>query len=466
MTLPTPKYDEQQRLDIAASPALMALTASNGKWRLARHHDLVDQAILDLIHRRIPQRILMVREPPRHGKSEHLCHWTPAWYEGSYPDREVIVCGHGNKFARKFGRRSRNTFGEVAPHVWGVGLDPDRQAADNWGTTEGGGVITAGIGGGIGGEGASLLIVDDLIKDAKKASSESYRDDCWDWFVSTAWTRLSPVGVCIVIGTSWHRDDYQQRIKREFPDEVLDICLPAIAEENDLLGREVGEALWPDQWGLEWLEQQQKIEGPYYWNALYQQRPSQNEAAEWPAEYFDGIFVDAMPDAFELTSVGVDPSKGRQKGDYSAIVAAGTCGGLIFVDSIVERMPAEKIIRVTANQAMRYGAEMVGIEAIQFQELLAAELNDYLRRERLPAFNVAPLIDNTPKEIRIRRLGGWLAQKRLRFLNTPGNRLLVEQLKDFPLGDHDDGPDALEMAIRMLSELAAYAQTSDFVETI
>ena len=411
----------------------------------------------------------MVRMPPRHGKSELVSHWTPTWFEANWPTKNVLLASYEADYAASWGRKARDQFINVTAmsEGWLPGrLSPSRQATNDWGTTLGGYMATAGVGGPFTGKGFHLGICDDLIKNAEQAQSETYRRKTWEWFTSTFWTRREPEGVLIVIGTPWHRDDYLARL-RDWEEPVREVNLPAVCEsDSDPLGRRIGEALWPARFDEVELGKIQRAQGPYYWNALYQQRPSQHESAEWPEEYFKDIFVDRMPDAFELTSVGVDPSKGRQKGDYSAIVAAGTCGGLIYADAIVQRMPAEKIIRVTANQAMRYGAEIVGIEAVQFQELLAGELNDYLIRNRLPAFTVSPLIDNTPKEIRIRRLGGWLSQRRLRLLDTPGNRLLVEQLKDFPLGDHDDGPDALEMAIRMLSELASYAHASDFVETI
>ena len=60
-------------------------------------------------------------------------------------------------------------------------------------------------------------------------------------------------------------------------------------------------------------------------------------------------------------------------------------------------------------------------------------------------------IDNTTnKQVRIRRLGPYLAQRQLRFKSrSPGTALLIQQMKDFPVGDHDDGPDALEMALRL-----------------
>lgn len=320
-------------------------------------------------------------------------------------------------------------------------------------------MATAGVGGPFTGKGFHLGVLDDLIKNAEEAQSETYRNKTWEWLTSTFWTRREPEGVMIVIGTPWHRDDYLARL-RKWEEPTREICLPAVCEsEDDPLGRTAGRALWPARYDEKALEGIRLAQGPYYWNALYQQRPTLHEQAEWPEEYFEGIWVPRMPDAFELKAIGIDPSKGKnaKKGDYSAIVFAGICGGLIYVDSIVSRMPAEKIVRLSSNQALRYNADAIGVEAIQFQELLCGNLSDYQQANRLPAINIVPIEDVTKKEIRIRRLGGWLAQNRLRFLDTPDNQLLVDQLRDFPLGDHDDGPDGLEMAIGMLSRIVSAA---------
>ena len=72
------------------------------------------------------------------------------------------------------------------------------------------------------------------------------------------------------------------------------------------------------------------------------------------------------------------------------------------------------------------------------------------------------------KMVRIRSLTPLLAQHRLKFKrNSPGSRLLVEQLRDFPNGDHDDGPDALEMALRLTAELRAQIEIdSQFPEIL
>lgn len=422
---------------------------------MARHHALVDEAFCNLIHRRIPQRILMVREPPRHGKSEHLCHWVPAWYMASFPARNIIVAGHGGRFARKWGRRARNTFTEVCPRVFPTQLDPDRQAADNWGTVHGGGVITAGIGGGIGGEGADLLIVDDLIKDAKDAQSEAYREESWDWFRSTAWTRLSVLGVCVLIGTSWHRDDYQQRVRREFGEEVLEICLPALAEEGDPLGRMLGEPLWPERFPLSWLRQQQKIEGAYYWNALYQQRPSQHEQAEWPDSYFaDHIWCDALPPAFEHAVIAIDPARGGKHGDYCPDVFVGWAQNKYWVWADVRRRPVEDAAQSAVDKAIAYDTDLVHIEGNGGHYLARNVVMEKATASGIPQLLVLAEDSTGNKEDRIRRLGPRLWDKQIRILDTPGGRLLVEQMKDFPIADHDDGPDALEMGIRALNRVA------------
>lgn len=432
---------------------------------MAAHLQKIDRAIRDLVLRRIPERVLVIRMPPRHGKSELVSHWTPAWFEANFPDKNVLLGSYEATFAASWGRKARDTFNEAANEYGDVLLgraNPDRQAASDWGTTSGGYMATAGVGGPFTGKGFHLGILDDLIKNAEEAQSETYRNKTWEWLTSTFWTRREPEGVMIVIGTPWHRDDYLARL-RDWGEPTREICLPALCEsEDDPLGRKAGQALWPARFDEKALDSIRIAQGPYYWNALYQQRPSQHEEAEWPAEYFDGIWVHELPHAFELKALGVDPSKGKnaKKGDYSAIVFAGTCGGIIYVDSIVERMPSEKIVRTVSNQALRYNVDAVGIESVQFQELLCGNLTEYQIQNRLPAVNVVPIPSTIKKEIRIRRLGAWLAQHRIRFVDNPGNRLLVDQLKDFPLGDHDDGPDALEMAIGMLSQIVSAAYGS------
>jgi predicted phage terminase large subunit-like protein len=102
----------------------------------------------------------------------------------------------------------------------------------------------------------------------------------------------------------------------------------------------------------------------------------------------------------------------------------------------------------------RFRPDALGVEANQYQELLGDEIKRALQARHARRIEPTPIYNTTNKAVRIRRLGPLLSQRRLRFLQkSPSTKLLVDQLRDFPLGDHDDGPDALEMAIGLAGDL-------------
>jgi len=178
--------------------------------------------------------------------------------------------------------------------------------------------------------------------------------------------------------------------------------------------------------------------------------------AEWPAEYFpDSIWFDDWPKDIMIKALGLDPSKGKdaKHGDYSAIVSLGRCRqGKIWCEADLGRRTAEDIVHCLIERQREFAADIVTIETNQFQELLATQISTEAKRQAVP-MPILPLVNMVKKEVRIRRLGPYLARKEVRFRATPGTRLLVEQLRDFPEGEHDDGPDACEMSLRGLIEL-------------
>ncbi len=173
--------------------------------------------------------------------------------------------------------------------------------------------------------------------------------------------------------------------------------------------------------------------------------------AEWPAEYFgDHLWAGRWPDAFDISAMACDPSKGRDHGDYSAIVFVGLSSGLWWIDASVKRRPVERIV---TDYLIRYAAlrpDFCGCEANSFQDLLAEEMQRQVTANNLPPITVQKLDNRVNKAIRISRIGPYLEQGLLRIRDNEGGRLLVSQLQEFPLGDHDDGPDALEMALRLV----------------
>lgn len=452
---------EPKRYSVALSPGLMAEAVSRGSWRMARHLELLDREIADLILGRTQEDVLAIRMPPRHGKSELVSHYTTAWFMANFPHLNVLLATYSADFASMWGRKARGTFLEAADQYPGYVLgrpDPDNFSANMWATTDKGYMAVAGVGGPLTGRGGHLLITDDLIKNAEEAQSQTMRDKTWEWFTSTWWSRLEPGGKMICIATPWHRDDYMARL-RTWDRPVREITLPALAHEDDPLGREPGEALWPDRFDESKLQQIRRDQGEYYWSALYDQNPTTSDRAEWPGEYFnDAIFFDddELPIDVDCRVIAVDSSKGQtDKSDYTALVIVWHDPRDIFwVDAVIERYDCTTIADKAAMLCVDHNPAGIGFEVNQFQELIAHDYNRIARQLQIdtPLFGLNNSIN---KIVRIRGLTRILQNRQLRVRRTIGGLRLVDQLRDFPLGDHDDGPDALEMGVRLTRQLLA-----------
>lgn len=445
-----------------ASPLSLALATSGGRYMAAPHLELINQALVDHVLGVRRERVLLLEAPPRHGKSELVSHYLPAWFVGSYPARQVMLASYAADFAKTWGRKARDTLSRHGPSIFNVGVSPSRRATGEWLNSTGmGGMKSAGLGGDFTGRGADLFIVDDPLKNAEQAISDKTRENQWEWFRSTAFTRTEPGALVVVMLTRWNADDMGGRLIKwsDTPEGrkfgLRRISLPAYAGDNDPLGRRPGEPLWPERIGRDTLELRRSMLGAYWWKALYQQQPGAYGKNEWPDEYFDREIwttPDDWPDDFDAAVVALDPSKGRKtkKGDFSALVFLGLAGGLLWVDASIERRPVPVMCSDAVSFVATNRCDRFGVEANAFQDLLVGPLDDAAEEAGLPPLPI-DLIDNrTNKELRISRLGPMLGRRKLRFLRNKGTQRLVEQLQQFPFGDHDDGPDALEMGLRLL----------------
>ena len=162
------------------------------------------------------------------------------------------------------------------------------------------------------------------------------------------------------------------------------------------------------------------------------------------------------PSDLTVRAIALDPSKGRdaRNGDYSAYVFVGIASrGVLHVEADLARRATPQMVEDGVAMCLRLRPQAFGVEANQYQELLCGEFAAELARQRISHIVPSAIHNYTSKMMRIRRLGPHLSQGRLRFLAcSPSTRMLVEQLRDFPCGAHDDGPDALEMAIRLAEE--------------
>ncbi len=455
-----------------ATPGSFACSIHPGRWSMFPHLRLLDRALTDIARGKLSR--LVVQMPPRHGKSTLGSQFFPAWYLGTFPDRQVILTSATNELALDFSMAARDIFREHGPSVFGVRLRDTARARHRWQVEGGGGMRAAGVGGSIMGRGADLLIVDDYCKNVEEALSQTQRRKVHQWFLSTSSTRLSPRGAVVIIATRWHPLDLigQLLLDAQRGGEAYHVIrLPALAEPGDALGRLPGQPLWPTgfdelgrprpQFDHAWLEARraayQASGYEWMWNALYQQNPPETLDVEFRADYFsDTIWFDEWPVAAEVVDrvMALDPSLGASDHcDYSAFVMLVLDrSGILWVEADLDRRDAHRMALDAVRLGHVFNPLAFCVEANGFQQLLADGIARALRADgfMLP---VTPWANTQNKVARIRGLAPYLARGEFRFRrHSPGTALLVEQLKGFPSAKHDDGPDALAMALELARE--------------
>jgi hypothetical protein len=334
------------------SPGALAAVLTHHKEMQARHLDIIDR-----IYQRIAagERIrAMVTMPPRAGKSRRTSRWGPTWYLRRQPDHRFMLASYAAHLADDHGRWIRNTITEHAPTL-GINLKYGSQAANRF-DIDGheGGMVTAGVGGPLTGRGAHVACVDDPFKGSEDAGSPTQRDRVWDWWQSVLLTRLEPQGSVLLVNTRWDDDDLSGRLLKEEPEDWIVIDLPAIAlTDDDPLGRQPGQALWPERYNEDDYARIRKSVGERVWWALYQQQPRPLEGGVWQWAWITANRV--SPAAFRgvnLTRslVAIDPSGGASTAnDETGIVAAGR--------------DSEGELYVFADRSGRHGANAWGTEA-------------------------------------------------------------------------------------------------------
>ena len=278
-----------------ATPAATACKWSAGQWQRQPHLSLISEKAAAMAEK--PLR-LIVSVPPGHGKSELASHWLPIWTLANWPTKRIAVASYSAETAVRWGRKVRRTLIDT-PDI-GVRVSNDRASAHDWDTTNGGGMITLGIGGPLTGRRLDLIIIDDPIKNRADANSPTIRERTWDWWTSTARTRLEPGGSIIVVMTRWHEDDLVGRLLKQMDtedggDDWDHIRLPALAEPEDPLGRAEGEPLWPDRYDADALAKQRVAVGPNDFAGLFQQRPVVAPAGAFEQQFEIGPQPDDGP---------------------------------------------------------------------------------------------------------------------------------------------------------------------------
>jgi predicted phage terminase large subunit-like protein len=354
----------------------------------------------------------------------------------------------------------------------------------------------AGVGGALTGSGAHLFIVDDPFKNREEAESEKRREYVWDFWTSTAYTRLENSGAVVGMLTRWHGDDWAGRLIKAMAsgdpkaDRYVVICLPAIwekpdvpegvdkehpmdfetyqreqmregiwVEQDDLLGRKPGEALWPQKYDVEDLERIQANVGPYDWAALYQQRPYLRQGSFFRREWF--AIVEAPPKPEEVADRirywDKAGTKTGQGGDYAAgVLMSVTHDGIYYVEDVFRRQctPGERddeMVRTAEVDQRRAGVPV----SIWHQQdpgsagLDSAQATNRLLSKRGFVAYFEPVTGD--KEV---RAGPWSSMCQggaVRLVRGGWNQAFIEEHVAFPKGNHDDQVDAAAGAFGKLS---------------
>lgn len=274
-------------------------------------HTLYICNILEKIEKGELDRVVFTL-PPRHSKSMTVSETFPSWFIGKNSERRVIEVSYSDRLAKRFGRLNKQKIKEFGEDIFGISMPEwgtGTQSSTDWNVAKKnedgaieicrGGMISSGIGGSITGEGAHLLLIDDPIKNREEAYSLTYRNKIWEEWKNTLLTRLMPGGAVIIILTRWHEDDLVGRIlnpkyyegTEKDEDRWTIVSLPAECDiDDDLIGREKGEYLWPE-YGFDkaWADKTKIDVGNRTWTSLYQQRPTALEGGlikrHWWKEY-------------------------------------------------------------------------------------------------------------------------------------------------------------------------------------
>ncbi|MCG8449870.1 MAG: phage terminase large subunit, partial [Pirellulales bacterium] len=333
----------------------------------------------------------------------------------------------------------------------------------------------------------TLIVCDDLQNDGHMVSA-AQRDSSSQWFHGTLLKAGTKHTNILNLATALHRDALAMQLHRspgwnsrmfraivrwpsdmklwsEWEEIYCDTenaesrqVAKRFYEEHRLAMHQGAVLLWPEEEDLYTLMKMRVEEGRTAFEREKQSSPIDPERCEWPEEYFaEHIWFQQWPTELQLKTLALDPSKGSdgRQGDYSAFVVLGIDHqGVLYVEADLARRPTPQMVSDGVSLCQRHRVDAFGVEANQYQDLLAGEFQAEFSRHGIKQSVPCAIHNHVNKQVRIRRLGPYLSQRRLRFrAGSPSTQLLVEQLRDFPLGAHDDGPDALEMALRLAEEL-------------
>ena len=442
---------------------------------------------------------LMILMPPRHGKSELASKMFPPWHLGRHPDHEVIACSYNISLAMGFSKKIKTIFDDPAyQSVFDARLDAENRSTEEWGIAgTPGGYVAAGVGGGITGKGAHILIIDDPIKNAEEADSANTRESIWDWYGSTAYTRLAPGAGVLIIQTWWHDDDLAGRIQQAMAkgseDEDVDqfeiIKYPAVAEHTEFLNtvtdeivridtaaandvdarleaaklgldvaelrflRAKGDCLHEARYDTKKLRRIKATLAQRFWSALYQQNPVPDDGAFFTRDMFR---QNPLPKTAACNvQIAWDFAIGtKKKNDFTVgTVALQDSDDMLHMAEQIHLKTGDTdlIIKAMLDLATRWYTPslIIGVEDGQIWKTLESSFRKECRKRGFYP-RVQPLTPLTDKEVRAGPLQGRMQAGMVSW--AAGAEWYADcrnEMLRFPAGVHDDRVDSAAWATQV-----------------
>jgi predicted phage terminase large subunit-like protein len=410
----------------------------------ARHHLEIIHALEKVAEGETERLILLL--PPGSAKSTYASRLFPAWWMVRHPASAVVAASHTARLAHDFGRGVRRLV-EINSSRLGLRMRADARAAGRFITHHGGEYFAIGVHGAVTGRRADLALVDDPVRSFADAESYSSREHLWEWFRTELVTRLKPRGRVVLIMTRWHCDDLAGRLIEQGGWEVL--RLPALAEEGDILGREVGDALWPEWEDRAALLAKRGLLGERHFAALFQQSPMGEGGLVFDTRKLR--VVNDVPDGIAVRAWDLAGSAdGSGDPDWTAgVKLVRDAAGCVFVDDVIRfrGAPGDVSERIRMAAAMDGVSVTVGLPQDPGQ---AGKAQIMFLTQVLAGYRVVATPETGTKETRAMPMASQVSGGAVALRRAAWNAAFMDELANFPHGPKDDQVDALARAFALL----------------
>ena len=420
--------------------------------RPARHHRLMIDELEKVASGETDRLMLLM--PPGHAKSMYATILFPSWWFSQHPRSSVISSSYGAELADDFGRKVRAVVAKNSTSI-GYDLASDNKAVARWATTKGGAYFGLGVGGATTGRRADLIIVDDPVKGAQEAASDTTRDAIWNWYQANLYTRATPGARIILIQTRWNEDDLGGRLlsaQDDGGDKWRVLRLPALCDTNDdPLGRSIGEALWPEWEDVGKLARKRAAVGEYFWSALFQQNPRPDEGSLFKTGMIDTL--SAAPAGKHIArawDLAATAQTGSKDPDWSVGVKMLRTddGRYVVLDVKRIRGGPDEVEATIVNTAKQDGFGVrVGLPQDPGQ---AGKAQIKYLTGKLSGYRVESSPETGDKATRASPMASQCNVGNLSVVSAPWNRTFLDELTGFPNAAKDDQVDALSRAFSMV----------------